>query len=130
MYTQYSLLRIRQQVGLGAKQIAQQATGVVRSGQFLAHDCSHRRLGAVGDHFHGVDQLLAAGSQPLELVFLPELVPFEVAGRLLQLAVDVCQFVFEMLDLFHQFGFAFFPFGTCAGSDSGCNVSAAKRAWR
>src|SRR5271157_5025739 len=67
LYTQYSLLQIRQQVGLGAKQIAQQAAGVVRSGQLLAHNRSQRRLGAVGDQLHGVDQLLAAGSQPLEL---------------------------------------------------------------
>ena len=35
LYTQYSLLQIRQQVGLGAKQIAQQAASVVRSGQLL-----------------------------------------------------------------------------------------------
>src|SRR5271157_2394160 len=67
LYTQYSLLQIRQQVGLGAKQIAQQAASVVRSGQLLAHNRSQRRLGAVGDQLHGVDQLLAAGSQPLEL---------------------------------------------------------------
>ena len=67
LYTQYSLLQIRQQVGLGAKQIAQQAASVVRSGQLLAHNRSQRRLAAVGDQLHGVDQLLAAGSQPLEL---------------------------------------------------------------
>ncbi len=75
LHTQYPLLQIRQQVGLGAKQIAQQAAGVVSSGQLLAHDGSHRRLGAVGDHLHRVDQLLAAGGQTLELVGLRQLVP-------------------------------------------------------
>ena len=34
-----------------------------------------------------------------------------MAGRCLQLTVDVRQFLFELLDLFHQFGFAFLPFG-------------------
>ena len=67
LHPQYPLLEIREQVGLGAEQIAQQAAGVVSSGQLLAHDRSHRRLGAVGDHLHSVDQLLAAGSQALEL---------------------------------------------------------------
>ena len=36
MHTQYLLLHIRQQVGLEAKQIAQQAAGVVSPGQRLA----------------------------------------------------------------------------------------------
>ena len=38
MHSQYLLLEIRHQVGLGAKQIAQQAAGVVSPGQRLAHD--------------------------------------------------------------------------------------------
>ena len=38
MHTQNLLLHIRQQVGLGAIQIAQQGAGVVRPGQRLAHD--------------------------------------------------------------------------------------------
>jgi hypothetical protein len=59
LYTQYSLLQIRQQVGLGAKQIAHQAARVVRSGQLLAHNRSQRRLGAVGDLF--ASQFFAPG---------------------------------------------------------------------
>ena len=110
VHAQDPLFHIGHQVGLRAKQIAQEGAGVVCPDQFLTHDLSQRRLSAVGNHLDGVHQLLAAGGQALELFGFRHLVPREVVGRFLRLLVDVRQFFFELFDLFHQFGFAFLPF--------------------
>jgi hypothetical protein len=38
-----------------------------QTGELLAHDCYHHPLSVLRDNFLGVDELLAAGSQALEL---------------------------------------------------------------
>ena len=60
-------LLIKDQFGLLPEQIAQQVAPAISPGENLAHDCCHHPLSALGDNSLGVDELLAAGSQALEL---------------------------------------------------------------
>ena len=115
-----------------AKQIAQQAAGVVCPGQLLTHDGSHRRLGAVGDHLHRVDQLLAAGSQTLGTFRSRAARPSPgglavVFNWLLMLASIRC----SSCSISSTNSALRFSHLACDdSSDSGCKVRAAKRACR
>jgi hypothetical protein len=76
-------------------------------------------LRSVSNHLHCVQQPFAARRQTFALGFLRQRLPAQVRGRGLLLFLDFTQFVLQLLDLFHQFGFAVLPFGHLGGSGFG-----------
>jgi hypothetical protein len=57
---------IGNEIDLGALDGAQQTASIIMTAHRLANDLRHGRLGSIGDHFDGVDEVLALRAQAIE----------------------------------------------------------------
>lgn len=86
-----------QEIHLGAVEGAQQAACVVVAGHVLAQRLGHRGLGAVGDHLHRIDEMLALGTQALEAFLFGQFFQGDMALRGLALSFQRGDFFLQLV---------------------------------
>ena len=83
---------IGNEIDLAAVGGAQQTTSIIVAAHRLAYDLRHGRLGSIGDHFDGVDEVLALCAQAIEARVRGELFIRNVPLRGLALSLELIDF--------------------------------------
>src|SRR5215472_1048361 len=71
--------QVRDEIRLGIENLAQQGASIVGASDMLAEQQGQAGLGAIGDHFDGVDEMLTFGAQTSEAVFLRSCFSFSIS---------------------------------------------------
>jgi hypothetical protein len=81
------------EIDLSAVDSAQQTASIIMAAHRLAYDLRHCRLGSIGDHFDGIDEVLALRAQAIEA---------RVGGEIFIRNVPLCGLVLslELIDFF------------------------------
>jgi len=95
---------VGQDVGLGFVKCLQQAARLVGAGEVFAQAVRHGGLGPVGDHFEGVDEVLALRAELLEPLGLRQFAHRDVPGRVLARRLGGLDFVAQQVDLLLEGG--------------------------
>jgi hypothetical protein len=83
---------IRNEIDLGTVDGAQQTASIIMAAHRLAYDLRHGRLGSIGEHFDGVDEVLALCAQTIEARICGEVFIRNVALRGLALSLELIDF--------------------------------------
>jgi len=84
---------IGNEIDLGAVDGAQQTASIIMAAHRLAYDLRHGRLGSIGDHFDGVDEVLALRAQAIEARVRGEIFIRNVSLRGLALSLELIDFL-------------------------------------
>ena len=83
---------IGNEIDLGAVDGAQQTARIIMAAHRLAYDLRHGRLGSIGDHFDGVDEVLALRAEAIEARVRGKILIRNVPLRRLALSLELIDF--------------------------------------